>query len=192
MNKNFAIRRDAPTLNLKQRGPGQAQLDFGRVRRGFGRAKLGFGLVEVLVVAVIVGLVITGLVTLANFSLSVSVRLKNNVIATDLATEAIEATKAVRNENWNNISVLTLGSPYHPIKAGTPLNWTLANDSEVINNFSRQIVASAVNRDNDDDIVASGGTLDPDTKKITATISWNERGQDYQITLVDYLANWRQ
>jgi type II secretory pathway pseudopilin PulG len=172
--------------------PAPQQRGVSHVKRGFGRAKLGFGLIEVLVVAVIVGLVITGLITLANFSLSVSQRLKNNIIATDLATEAIEAAKAVRNENWNGISALTLGSPYHPVKAGSPLNWTLANGNEVINNFSRQIVVSAVNRDNNDDIVTSGGTLDPNTKKITTTVSWSEHGQNYQITLVDYLANWRQ
>lgn len=177
MNKNyFAIRRG--TSNLKQ--------------CGFGQAKLGFGLIEVLVVAVIMGLIITGLVTLTNFSLSVSQRLKNNIIATNLATEAIEAAKVVRNENWSGISALTLGSPYHPAKAGSPLNWTLASNSEVINNFSRQIVVSAVNRDNNDDIVTSGGTLDSNTKMITATVSWSERGQNYQITLIDYLANWRQ
>ena len=47
-------------------------------------------------------------------------------------------------------------------------------------------------RDGTDNIVESGGADDPNTKKVTATVSWEERGRSHSIELITYLTNWRE
>ncbi len=150
----------------------------------------GFGLIEIMVVVAIVGLAFGALAGLGNYSLKISSRLKNQVIATNLAAETIEATKAVKDENWNILANLSLETPYHPEKTGSLQKWTLVNGSENFNGFLRQAVLNQVFRDANDDI-APTGTLDSNTKKITATVSWTEDGQNRQISLTAYLTNWK-
>lgn len=151
----------------------------------------GFGLIEIIVVVGIVGLAFGALAGLGNYSLKISSRLKNQVIATNLAAEVIEATKAVKDENWTILASLSLETPYHPEKTGSPQKWTLVNDSENFNGFLRQAVLSQVFRDDADDDIAPTGTLDSNTKKITATVSWTEDGQNQQVSLTAYLTNWK-
>jgi len=51
-------------------------------------------------------------------------------------------------------------------------------------------VVEDVGRDGNDDIVASGGTPDPNTKKVTATVSWTESTQSKQVVLTTYITNF--
>jgi len=150
----------------------------------------GWGMLEIIVVVAIIGFALTALAGLGNYALKISSQLKNNVIATNLAAEAIETAQAVKNENWNLLANLSEGLPYHPEKSGSPPKWVLVSGSENINGFSRRIVLSPVLRDSNDDIALTGN-LDPQTKKITATVSWNETGTDKQISLTVYLTNWK-
>jgi type II secretory pathway pseudopilin PulG len=152
----------------------------------------GFGLIEILVAAALVGLVLVTLISLGNFALKAQAHFKKNLVAVNLAAESIEAVKSLKDENWTNISGLSMGTPYYPVVSGTPLKFSLAAGQESINGFSRRLLASQVYRDVEDDIVSSGGTLDPGTIKITSIVSWSERGRLYEIILVDYLSNWRQ
>ena len=149
------------------------------------------GLIELLVAIAIIGLVLTSLAGLGNFILKINQQNKKSVIATFLAQEAIEAVRAAKEENWSLITGLTADAPYYPAKIGSPLKWVLTAGTETINSFTRQIAVSPVYRDVNDDIVTSGGVLDPETKKITATVSWNDNGRNYQTAIVYYLANWQ-
>ena len=151
----------------------------------------GFGLIEILIATCIIGLALAGLATLGSYALRLQSYLQNNLIATNLAIEAIEATKAVKAESWSAFSSLTFGAPYHPAKTGSPAKWTLAAGSETINGFVRQIIISQVSRDANDDITTSGGTPDPGTRKITATVSWSDHGQNYHTDIELYLTNWK-
>lgn len=154
--------------------------------------KSGFGIVEVIVAAAIISLALAGMAVLGNFALRIQSHLKQNLIATNLAIEAIEATRAVKEESWANFSVLGLDIPYHPEKIGPPAKWVMVGGAQNINGFSRQIVFSQVLRDMDDDIVESGGIPDSNTRKITVIISWFERGQSYQVVLNSYSTNWKR
>jgi len=151
----------------------------------------GFGLVEILVAVAIIGLSLAALTELGNLALKISLQTKKNVVAVNLANEALEAAKAAKQESWDNLNGLTIGSPYHPIKTGSPLKWAFASGEESVNGFARQITLSDVYRDNNDDIVDSGGTLDSNTKKITTIVAWSDNGQNYQTTLISYLTNWK-
>ena len=74
---------------------------------------------------------------------------------------------------------------------GSPLKWSLAAGSEDLNGFTRQVVVNNVSRDGQFNIVSSGGTPDPDTKKITSTVSWSYKGQAYSAILSVYLTHWQ-
>jgi type II secretory pathway pseudopilin PulG len=148
----------------------------------------GFGMIEIIIAATIISLALASLAFLGNFAIRIQTHLKQNLIATNLAVEAMEAARAVKEENWTNFSALELDTPYHPQKGGAPLKWFLVSGAEIINGLSRQVVFSQVFRDDNDDI-ADIGMSDSGTRKITATVSWNERGNNYEVKLESYLTN---
>lgn len=91
--------------------------------------------------------------------------------AVPLLMEAEEAIRTVRERDWESFAAYQLDIPYHPqIQNST---WILSSGQETINNFRRQLVIGAVYRNQNGDIVQSGGLLDPSTKKITVTVSWD-------------------
>ncbi|MFH0852672.1 MAG: prepilin-type N-terminal cleavage/methylation domain-containing protein [bacterium] len=151
----------------------------------------GFGIVEILVAAAIIGLGLTGLAAVGNFALRAQANLKKSLMATNLASEAMEATKSLKDGGWSNISALTIDAPYHPAQSGSPLKWSLVAGEETTNEFSRKIILSQVQRDANDDIAESGGIIDPNTRKITVTVFWNERGRAYETILTSYIADWK-
>lgn len=87
---------------------------------------------------------------------------------TTLLTEADEAVRTVRQKEWDQFAI---NGTYHPVvDSGT---WALASGTETTNGFTRSIVISDVQRNASGVIVASGGTVDPSTKKVTSTVSWS-------------------
>lgn len=105
---------------------------------------------------------------------------ENRIEATGLLREAEEALKVAREEDWGNVSTSGL---YHPTIVGN--TWNLASGAELIDNFyTRQILIEDIQRDENFNIVASGGTLDPSTKKATITIEWDEPRNDYLQSII--------
>lgn len=151
----------------------------------------GVGVVEIVVVSGIASLVFAGilqLVVLTNRPVEAGIR---KAEATYLAEEGIEAVKALRNEGWStNITSLSNGTTYYPTIVSSA--WTLSTtDPGIINNiYARTVVLEAVYRDGNDDI-ASSGTLDPKTRKITSTVTWNEHGATESVVLETYITNFR-
>lgn len=146
----------------------------------------GFGLIEIVVV--------TAVVTTALFAFSqagiLSVRLlraeKENLEATLLAQEAMEAVRSLRDESWtNNIAALTNGTTYYPMVENG--KWKLATVSPGVLNgkYTRTILFDEVRRDAQDKI-ASSGTVDSGTRKVTARVTWDAK----QKELVTYLTNF--
>lgn len=158
---------------------------------GANPAQLGVGLIEILVVVSIISLSLASLAGLGNFALKIQHRLRQNTIATFWAAEAIEAARAIKDGNWGSLTAFPADTPLHPIKAPSFYQWTLAIGSETQNGFTRQLTISPVYRDDAFNIIASGGTLDANTKKITAVVTWNDNGQNQQVSLADYLMNWK-
>lgn len=147
----------------------------------------GFTIIEILIVIFIAGFALAGLMGLYNTSLKTLAQNENKIKALNLASESLEITRALRNESWNNISNLTMGSEYYPSKADSPMRWVLNPGTETQGVFSRKIIFENVYRDSNDNIVTAGGTLDPNTKKVSSIVTWP--GQN--ITFVTYLTNWR-
>ncbi len=128
----------------------------------------GQSLVELLVAiglaAILLPALLTGLVASREGKAQESQRL----LATGYMREMSEAARSVREGSWNTFAV---NGTYHPAVAGSA--WSLVTGAESINNFTRQLVISDIQRDAGGAIVDSGGTVDPSTKKIDYTVSWS-------------------
>ena len=103
---------------------------------------------------------------------------EQRIAATALVREAEEAIRSVRNDSWNNISILSTDPTdnkniYYPAISGT--KWALSPGSEPINGFTRTIAVSDVYRDASQNIVTQdspGAILDPSTRQFLITVSW--------------------
>lgn len=93
------------------------------------------------------------------------------IAATTLLKEAQEAVRVVREAGWSAIAPT---GTFHPAVSGT--SWSLSPNAESLNGgLNRSIVVSDVYRDAvSGAIVASGGVLDPSTKRVVADVSWSE------------------
>ncbi|MBZ9572045.1 prepilin-type N-terminal cleavage/methylation domain-containing protein [Patescibacteria group bacterium] len=153
--------------------------------------KKGISIIEILIVIAIIVIAFASLLGVATFSLRVSTLIKETNQANVLAQETIEVVRNFRDGtdwNINGLGTLTVENTYHLEKtADIPPQWNLVLGEETINGFVRKVIFSDVQRDANDNIVETGGTNDPNTKKVTATVSW----RDKKVEIVTYLTNWR-
>jgi len=142
--------------------------------------------VEVLIAASIITVAILATMTVAQKSIFISRQAFHATQAGFLLEEGAEAVRIFRDNNWTNISSLTIGANYYPaFSAGT---WTLSATPNAVDIFTRAVSIANVNRDNTTkDIVNTGGTLDDGTKLITITVSWLEGGVIVTKTLQFYI-----
>lgn len=69
--------------------------------------------------------------------------------------------------------------------------WTIASGSENFDIFTRTVRVKEVQRDASCEIVASGGTADPDSKFVESEVSWNDlAGRTHQILLTGLKTRW--
>lgn len=126
----------------------------------------GQSLVEILLAIALAALILPGIAVGIFASRSGVAQQKERFLGTAMMEEAQSAVRSVREKGWTTFA---LNGTYHPVISGT--TWSLADGPETINGFTRQVVISDVNRENGT-IVATGGTLDPSTKKVDISISW--------------------
>src|SRR3989344_2779148 len=149
----------------------------------------GLTLVEVLIAASIILFFVISLTGVHSIYLRTALKNGNVIKATYLAEEGIEAARFLRNSSWHaNIAILILDSSYGMVFDGTTWRASTTNMS-IDGMFVRTIVFSAVYRDSFQDIVTSGGTLDPNTLKVTSTVSWDSPGASSNKVISTYLTN---
>ena len=151
----------------------------------------GITIVEILVVITIIVISLLGFSQLSTFSFRVIQHNEKQTRALNLAQETIEVVRNIRDESWDNISSLTMGTDYYPVKSGLPPKWSLSPGSEAMNGFTRGVALQEVMRDANDDIIESGGINDPNTKKVSVVVLWEEGGNTRQVELATYITNWR-
>ena len=116
---------------------------------------------------------------------------------------ALEALKNARDgTTWNvddpqnqydGLGKAQTGVPYHlGLSLDVPPRWQLLLGAETIGIFTRAILFENVQRDAESAIVSAGGIDDPNTKKVTVTVSWTAKTKAQEVTIVSYLTNWRQ
>lgn len=143
-------------------------------------------MIEILVAIAILVIVSASLLGLISFSLGAASLTKQTTKANALAQEAMEATRTIRDRNWSEIT----NGQYGITNVGG--YWDFDGVENTINGFTRTVLIEDVRRDANDNIVESGGISDPNTKKATVTVSWQERGRTHQIELVTYFTDWQQ
>ncbi len=159
--------------------------------------KKGVSIIEILAVIFIITLTLTSLLGLISFSFGFSNLIKQTIQANNLVKETMETVRNFRDgTNWNLDGLGTVATgdsnPYHLEKSGSPPKWILVSGVETSNIFSRKIVFENIMRNDNGNIVNSGGVIDPDTKKVTVTASWQEKGRIHNISLITYLTNWKK
>jgi len=149
----------------------------------------GIGMVEIIVGLAVIAVTFWAFFELARYNLKIQEQSRLKIEALSLATEAMEATRSVRDENWTNIDSLTSGTQYYPAISAN--KWTLSStDPGPINGvYDRWITTETVFRDGNDDI-AVAGVEDTKTRKITVIVEWNDHGTIRDITLTSYLTSW--
>ena len=147
----------------------------------------GFSLIEVVIGVTIISLSLFGLITALLSMSSLEVRSLRQTQSAYLLEEGLEAIRFLRNNDWETIANLEVGADYWLIFSNDI--WTISQTENQINNlFDRRLNIEAVYRDSDFKIQETG-TLDPDTKKITITVSWPHRGATTTRTISTYLTN---
>lgn len=146
----------------------------------------GFGIIEIIVAIAIMSIALFAISEVSILYMKQEMQHKQTLKATYLAEEAIEASRSVRDQGWStNIATLTMGSPYYPVISGGKWTLTATNPGAIDTIYNRQVVIDDVSRNDGDNILTSGGANDPNTKKITTTISWNNKS----VSLTTYITN---
>ncbi|MEK9174420.1 MAG: prepilin-type N-terminal cleavage/methylation domain-containing protein [Patescibacteria group bacterium] len=153
----------------------------------------GVSLIEVVVVLGLLAVLVSALVEL-NLAFSRYVSAEGlSVRATAIAVETLEAVRALRDKNWNNVNNLTPGVRYYLSFSEASKDWTIETSelAKIDGAFTRSFSVYTVSRDiSTGKIVTSGGVADNDTLKIEAIVSWDDHGRDKNIKLTTYLANF--
>ena len=159
-----------------------------------------FTIIEVLVACSIITISMFALMQTAQRGLHLSYQSLKKSQASFLIEEGVEAVKSIRDNDWNSISSITLDAPYYLFFNTSTKLWELNNTSTtslsgyiptypVDDVFDRTITISSVGRDVSDDILTTGGIVDPRTKKVTVMVSWTVGGVPSSKELSFYIAD---
>ena len=144
-------------------------------------------MLEIVIATAIIATSFLAVLSVAQKSILLSRQAMHESQAAFLLEEGAEAVQTMRDSAWTNISSLTLGTNYYPLFSGGV--WTLSTSPNQVGNFTRKVVIASVYRNNTSADIASSGTLDSGTKKVTVTVSWPEGSKTISKTLSFYLLN---
>lgn len=158
------------------------------------RGQKGLGLLEIIIAVAIISFSLFALARAAQVALSLvdqTTRISRSLF---LLEEGMESVKSLRDRSWSaHIAPLSEGISYYPVFDNF---WELEtlNPGPIDGTFTRTLeVENVYRRDLDDDIVDPGApdpkTLDPGTKKITVTVSWQSPVGTRSRQLETYLSN---
>ncbi len=147
----------------------------------------GFTLLEMIVSLGFIAILLAGASEVFYLSLNIVDRSRQYTTAELLAHDLLELVVSKRNEDWNS---MVAGEYYF---VDDPVEGiTFATGTETIDEFTRSVFITEVQRNGSGNIVESGGTVDSDTFKVEAVVTWSDRFADREIRLVEYLTNWNR
>lgn len=154
--------------------------------------KNGYGLIEIIIVVTVGTMVFLSVSECLNSFLKMSIQNANTTEALFLAKSSLEQARAFRDEDWTNISSLTPGNSYYFEPDGSsPEKWIAQPGTKSEDQYTIGITVSEVQRDGNDDIASSGVYIDENTFKIISTASWLTANGLKQVSLFEYLTNFR-
>ena len=147
--------------------------------------KNGFSLVEVLVALGIFAVLAAGIFNIVTSSYKNFYGKGDKQSLTQFAQEGIEAVRSIRDNSWQEIESVAGAGNKGLVK--TDGYWRFSGTSNTLSALTRVVAIANAQRSSDSQIVTSGGTTDPNTKKVTVTVS--STGIDDYV-LETYLTNW--
>ncbi|MDP9249511.1 MAG: hypothetical protein M3M85_03335 [bacterium] len=136
--------------------------------------KKGFMMVEVLVaVSIITAAILSGM-AVSEKAVQISRQAFHAEQAAFLAEEAAEAVRILRDNDWENISLLETDTDYFPVFSGG--TWTLSETPDSVGIFTRKVSVEDVMRDAVTGDIDSSGAADEGGKLVTVSVSWQEGG----------------
>ena len=174
-------------INQKLKVPSTRRYGAGKSQK---YALRGQSVIEVIVAVAILVIIAASSVVAILGSFSTTRLAEEETKASLFASEGLEAVQSIRNQDWANLTTGTHGlTSFGNIWAfsGT------SDDPDGLAKFTRAITIATVQRDGDGDIIASGGTADPDTMDITSTVTWNfTPTRNNSVVMQMYLTNWQK
>ena len=148
----------------------------------------GFGLVEIIVGISVITVAFFAMMQVANVSLKVLKANENNLKATFLLEEGLEAVKIMRDSGWTiNIDALSNNVDYYFEFSGGM--WHSTTTNVLIDNFyERKFILGSVYRDSNDDIAPSG-ILEVNARKVSVSVSWSDGRGETTKTISTYITN---
>jgi len=137
----------------------------------------GQSLIEILVAVAIGAIMITAAATIIAPVLKINTQAGRTQTAAALGKELIDNVRVFGERDWHNILNLatTSASHYYLSTSSSPFSAVSGNETVVVSTttYTRYFYVEDVERGvSDGAIVASGGTNDPSTKKVTVAYSW--------------------
>ena len=156
----------------------------------------GFGLIEVVISMGIAGILLIAFSTLVAETAKISRENARELRGALYVRELVEVAKDLEQSDWGEITDPTCASPSvcHPEISGS--SWTLVAGQESFDDglYTRSLTIENVRRDQlafPNTIVPSGGVMDPDTKKIVATLTRTMPSGTKTTTLETYVYNYQ-
>lgn len=145
----------------------------------------GLGIIEIIIATGIFTVVLAGIVPLYLGVFDSNLRDINKMQADMLLQQGLEGVRSIRDQNFSNLVNGTYGL------SRTAGYWAFSGSSDVSGKFTRTVTIADIMRNTDCDVVASGGTVDANSKKITVTLTWDYKpGDSATVSAVEYLTNW--
>ncbi len=148
----------------------------------------GFAFVEIIIGAAIISAGILAAEVAYNTYVSYALANQGNVQAAYLLEESLEGVTLLRDRGWSaDIAPLSTTTTYYLTLNNT--YWATTTTPQYVDGvFLRSFQVSDVRRDGNDHIAAAG-TYDPNTKQITASVSYPQNHATTTKTLSTYIAN---
>ncbi|OGZ07036.1 MAG: hypothetical protein A2942_02955 [Candidatus Lloydbacteria bacterium RIFCSPLOWO2_01_FULL_50_20] len=139
------------------------------------KRQTGFTLIEIVVAASMITISLVSIAMYYKKALDVSENTTRHIQSGFLLEEGLEAIKMLRDQSWSgNIATLSTTTTYYLYWSGT-LWMSTTTPQKIENIFERSFRIAEVRRDGSDNI-ASSGTLDDGTRKVTVSVTWPVEG----------------
>lgn len=147
----------------------------------------GFAIIEIILAVGLFTFIVGGAVGVVVQAFNVNRLGEEESSANSRALEGLEAARAIAGRSYLNLT----NGPHGLTNQNS--FWEFSGSSESLGKFTRQIIASDVFRDANGEIIGSGGSLDPFTKRVEALVTWSfSPGRANSVSLKSYFTNLQE
>jgi Tfp pilus assembly protein PilV len=157
------------------------------MKHPYSKNSKGVGILEVVIGVAVLSVSMMGLLYTYRLHLKAAFANIETIKAAFLLEEGVEAVRVMRDISWSSgISPLAASTTYYLAFDGSV--WKSTTTPQYIDGYLRSFAVYNVYRDGNDDI-ATSGTLDSYTKKVTVFLAWPSGTATATEQLSTYLTN---